>query len=55
MLDENAKIKGLKDISIIFNGVRPRGLVKSAYGFGYGYGYEYVYHDRSKAPQNNKK
>ena len=48
LLDENIKMKAFNDISIVFNGVRPRGLIKSAYGYGYGYGYEYVYSDRQK-------
>jgi capsular exopolysaccharide synthesis family protein len=45
MLDDNIKVKALNNISIVFNGVRSRGLVKGAYGYGYGYGYEYIYAD----------
>ncbi len=39
--DDNNRIKGLKNISIVFNGVKPRGFIKGDYGYGYGYGYEY--------------
>ena len=45
MLDDNIKMKALNNISIVFNGVKSRGLVKGAYGYGYGYGYEYNYAD----------
>ena len=42
-LDENARIQALKNVSIVFNGIRSRGILKGKYGYGYGYGYEYVY------------
>jgi capsular exopolysaccharide synthesis family protein len=43
-LDENLKVRGLKNLAIIFNGVKSRGLTKYDYGYGYGksggnYGY----------------
>jgi capsular exopolysaccharide synthesis family protein len=37
-IEQNNKINELKNIAIVFNGVRPRGLTKN-YGYGYGYGY----------------
>jgi len=40
MLDENNKIKELKNLAIIFNGVKSRGLKGYGYGYGYGMGYE---------------
>lgn len=40
MLDENNKMKGLKNLAIIFNGVKSRGLKAYGYGYGYGMGYE---------------
>lgn len=43
MLDENNKIKALKNLAIVFNGVKKRGFIKGSYGYGYGFGYEYVY------------
>lgn len=43
LLDSNIKVKALSDVSIVFNGIRSRGFVKSAHGYGYGYGFEYVY------------
>jgi tyrosine-protein kinase Etk/Wzc len=43
LLGDDSKIRSMKNISIVFNGLRPRGLVRNAYGYGYGYGYEYGY------------
>ena len=43
-LDENNKITNLRNIAIIFNGVRSRGFRKNNYGYGYGYGYEHNYY-----------
>jgi len=40
-LDENNKIKKLKNIALVFNGILPRGFGKNNYGYGYGYGHEY--------------
>ena len=51
-LEQNAKIRSLKKVSIVFNGICPRGLVKGRYGYGTGYGYEYLYKDKPvKAPK----
>lgn len=38
-LDENNRINELKNIAIVFNGVKSRGFSKNGYGYGYGYGY----------------
>jgi capsular exopolysaccharide synthesis family protein len=38
-LDENNKINELKNIAIVFNGVKSRGFSNNGYGYGYGYGY----------------
>ncbi|HVG41168.1 MAG TPA: polysaccharide biosynthesis tyrosine autokinase [Chitinophagaceae bacterium] len=46
LLDENNKVKALRSLSIVFNGVKKRGFLKGGYGYGYGYGYEYVYKER---------
>jgi capsular exopolysaccharide synthesis family protein len=40
-LDINNKINELKNMAIVFNGVRARGFGKNGYGYGYGYGYVY--------------
>jgi|GEM_PF-3482966 capsular exopolysaccharide synthesis family protein len=37
----NGKVTTLKNLSIVFNGVRPRGMIKSMYPYGYGSTYEY--------------
>jgi capsular exopolysaccharide synthesis family protein len=47
-IDENNKINELKNLAIVFNGVRSRGFGNSAYGYGYGYGYGYVYNNGKK-------
>ncbi len=38
-IDDNNKINELKNLAIVFNGVRSRGFGKKGYGYGYGYGY----------------
>lgn len=38
-MDANNKINELKNLAIVFNGVRSRGFGKNVYGYGYGYGY----------------
>ena len=48
LLDKNNKVKALRNLAIVFNGVKRRGFFKRGYGFGYGYGYEYVYNQSSR-------
>lgn len=38
-LDANNKINELKNLAIVFNGIKSRGFSKNGYGYGYGYGY----------------
>lgn len=45
LLDENNRVKGLKNLALIFNGVKARGIGKGGYGNGYGYGYGIGYDD----------
>lgn len=45
MLEENNKVRGLKNLALIFNGVKSRGMGKGGYGNGYGYGYGVGYGD----------
>lgn len=45
-LDENNKFKPLKNMVIVFNGIKPRGFIKRDYGYGYGYGYESKYNEK---------
>ena len=42
-LATNSKVKRLKNVSVVFNSIRARGYVKSAYGYMKGYGNEYLY------------
>lgn len=46
-LSQNDKMKSLKNVAIIFNGVKPRGFVSGQYGYGYGYGHENKYGDKT--------
>lgn len=46
LLDENNRVRSLKNIAIVFNGVKPRGFAKNAYGYGYGFTYDYAYNQR---------
>ncbi|MBN9380317.1 MAG: polysaccharide biosynthesis tyrosine autokinase [Chitinophagaceae bacterium] len=56
MLDENAKVRGLKNLAIVFNGVKNRGVGGINYGYGYGYGkeYGYGYGDEKKSRKRKK-
>lgn len=45
-LDDTNKFKPLKNMVIVFNGVKPRGFIKRDYGYGYGYGYENKYNEK---------
>lgn len=38
-IDANNKINELKNMAIVFNGVKSRGFSNNGYGYGYGYGY----------------
>jgi tyrosine-protein kinase Etk/Wzc len=38
-IDANNKINELKNMAIVFNGVKSRGFGRNGYGYGYGYGY----------------
>jgi tyrosine-protein kinase Etk/Wzc len=40
-LDEENEVNQLKNLGIIFNGIRSRGFTSNGYGYGYGYGYVY--------------
>jgi len=55
LLDENTKLKALKNVSIVFNGLHSRGIMKGdyGYGYGYGYGYDYVYKERVRNTQKS--
>ncbi len=53
-LDDTETLKNLKNVSVVFNGIRQRGLVKSDYYYGYGfdtnlYGKEYGFEIESKS------
>jgi tyrosine-protein kinase Etk/Wzc len=51
-IDANNKINELKNMAIVFNGVKARGFNKNGYGYGYGYGY---ISDDSKKGKKKKK
>ncbi|TPE42979.1 GumC family protein [Pontibacter mangrovi] len=46
-LSQNHVLQSLKNVAIVFNGVRPRGFVRGQYGYGYGYGNVSMYDDRT--------
>ncbi len=51
-LDDQNKIRELKNMAIIFNGVKNRGY--GNYGYGYGYGYGYTEDAEAKKPKRKK-
>jgi len=52
MLDEDLLMQRLKNVDIVFNGIKKRGFATSGYGYTYGYGYTsnigYGYFEKSK-------
>lgn len=56
-LDDNTRMSVLKNMAIIFNGVKNRGLGTNAYGYGYGYtsGKSYGYAENEKGKKKAKK
>lgn len=52
-LDESNKINELKNMAIVFNGVRSRGFGNNGYGYGYGYGY--IYKEKKRKERFYKK
>jgi capsular exopolysaccharide synthesis family protein len=55
LLDENNRVRGLKNLALIFNGVKSRGIGKGGYGNGYGYGYGVGYDEDMKNGSRKKK
>jgi capsular exopolysaccharide synthesis family protein len=43
LLDENTGLYKMKNIGIVFNGIKKRGTAKYGYGYGYGYNFDYGY------------
>lgn len=54
LLDENNRVRGLKNLALIFNGVKSRGIGKGGYGNGYGYGYGVGYDDDMASAKKSK-
>jgi tyrosine-protein kinase Etk/Wzc len=55
LLDENNRVRGLKNLALIFNGVKSRGIGKGGYGNGYGYGYGVGYDDVEQGSSRKSK
>jgi tyrosine-protein kinase Etk/Wzc len=55
MLDESIRMRTLKNIAIIFNGVKSRGVGQYGYGYGFGYGGNYGYEEDNKNQKKSKK
>jgi tyrosine-protein kinase Etk/Wzc len=53
LLDENNRIKPLKDLVIVFNSIKSRGIFKGQYGLDFGYGNEFAVKGRKSG--NRKK
>jgi len=56
MLDDDMAMQRLKNVDIVFNGIKRRGFGTSGYGYSYGYGYTsnigYGYYGKSKRKKN---
>jgi tyrosine-protein kinase Etk/Wzc len=52
LLDENITVRGLKNVAIIFNGVKNRGIGRYGYGYGYGHAGNYAYDKKRKAKKS---
>ncbi len=53
-IDANNKIQQLKNVAIVFNGVKSRGFRNKYYGYGYGYGYSYRSKNGNRKKRDNK-
>jgi tyrosine-protein kinase Etk/Wzc len=53
-LDDNVAMRTLKNMAIIFNGVKSRGIGQYGYGYGYGYGGNYGYEETPKKDKKKK-
>jgi capsular exopolysaccharide synthesis family protein len=55
MLDQEMDTHNIKDVAIVFNGVKKRGIGKYSYGYGYGYGYDdrVMYDEYGKRKKKN--
>ncbi|OQP63402.1 hypothetical protein A3860_23950 [Niastella vici] len=47
-IDKISKVNSLKNMAIVFNGIRPKGFGRHHYGYGYGYGDGYAYKENRK-------
>lgn len=45
-LDHVLQTKPIKNLAVVFNGVKSRGYIKKSYGYGYGYSNERVYAEK---------
>jgi capsular exopolysaccharide synthesis family protein len=41
MIQGNGGLKSIKNVHLVFNGVKSRGLIKTSHAYGYGHAYEY--------------
>jgi hypothetical protein len=54
-IDETFEINPLKNVAIVFNGVKKRGFFKNNYGYGYDYVYGGKYGPADEKKQIKKK
>jgi tyrosine-protein kinase Etk/Wzc len=55
MIDRNNKVRSLKNLAIVFNGVKARGIGNYGFGYGYGYGTGYGYAEGEEGKGKKKK
>ncbi|MBN8861174.1 MAG: hypothetical protein J0H29_22480, partial [Sphingobacteriales bacterium] len=54
-LDEQNRVRELKNMAIIFNGVKNKGYGNYGYGYGYGYGYTEEHETKQKSWKKYRK
>jgi capsular exopolysaccharide synthesis family protein len=55
LLDQNTMVKGMKNLGIVFNGVKARGFNRAGSVYGYGYSSNYKYEDKVTEKVTKKK
>ena len=53
MMEENMEQHNVRNVGIVFNGVKKRGLAGYGYGYGYGQNYAYGYGNKKRKKKSS--